>query len=705
MNTKKKKIIYLSIAGLVCAVIVLTASSFALWQVTRKQTNFNAMATACLDLTINNESSSITMDYAYPVTDSEGLDTSGYSFTVTNNCNQPVSYAIGIESVDDNSGKQFVGNSYIDFSLDGKAPVAFSTLDTVTSDSSANYTIRETRSLAIRKVPANGTRTHTIRMWLDEDTPLTEQNKTFVSKVTLTGGQGIEGGCYSVNSSGVLYDYDTECGTAAVIPASVNGYNVTRIANGAFKALSPEFQYQNGTREEINANIASSTCVDVGGVTEPCKVDFGLNVSPLVGRALGGDDSVLGDLTINDLWITVYENLSEAKQEALSSAILQILDDYNILKSMQRLGFDPDDISIYYVSNGNQPGEDLVGGEFYASIENNNGTFGVRDEIGKRTATGNIINKLAISSLDLSQAIYLEKIDSAAFSNVPNITEDNVSTALSDLDAIPTGLTSLTFGNNSRAIDFGGGAFAKSHLQNLDIYTSYTLLKDLENIEDYNDLYVIIGAFGYSVIENLTVKPTATKTVFEGTNDNSILFGSLNESKNLNKINNVIISSGITGLDNYAFGDGSVYNVTFPNTLTSIGYKSMTSYKGTNLTLPNSLQTIGKAAFYWYSGHNSNLVIPASVKSIGDQAFDRYRGDTITFNEGLESIGNDAFRCYSGAGPTIPSTIQTLGTNGGSVFSFFEGTANINMTEANFNANVIYSPYWNLRGTNHFLSN
>ena len=61
MDNKKRKI-RLTIYGLIAALLVLTATSFALWQTTRKQTNFNAIVSACLNLTINNESPEITIN-------------------------------------------------------------------------------------------------------------------------------------------------------------------------------------------------------------------------------------------------------------------------------------------------------------------------------------------------------------------------------------------------------------------------------------------------------------------------------------------------------------------------------------------------------------------------------------------------------------------------------------------------------------------
>ena len=752
MVNKKKKI-RLTIYGLIAALLVLTATSFALWQTTRKQTNFNAIVSACLNLTINNESPEITMDHAYPVTDLEGLSTSGYSFTVTNTCDQPVSYAISIESVNDNSGKPFIGNGYIDISLDGKSPVKYSALDTVTSDSSANYTIRETRSLSVRQVGANSSRTHVIRMWLDEDTPMTEQNKTFVSKVTLTGGQGIDAACYSVNSSGVLYDYDTECGTAAVIPATVGNKQVKVINSNAFKGEKevPEYIYHDGIKEPDKGenDIVSGpsefgyleTCSNISNGYD-CEIDYSIAYSNRFYRLLT-DENEMGrvmqennlsteeelinyiatNYSPNELYGIIYYTGSDtAKLTAIQENI-----DNSIGEIYGMAGW----TATKYYTSGSEPNPENIGMEeyhsmYYVSSGKDAGWHKYGYDIGTKESTGNTIKEigLSITSLDLSQATNLEKIESNAFGTLPTPSSTQ---EILGISSAPTGLTSLTFGSNSNAIELGGAAFAGAKLNNLTIYNSLEYMEassansvlktdnDFAALENKNDAYYIFGAFPGGVINNLTINKTGNNNSFSGyLCEGCVTVGNSSIDLNISllggatfstTIGTLTISDGITNIGDGAFVYSPITTINFPSYVENIGDWAFWSYDGASLTLPNGLVTIGEQAFRQYQGSGQTLTIPSTVTSIGKEAFYRFNGSALVLNEGLQTLNNGAFNLYNGSAFTIPSTIQTLGTNNGSVFAFFEGTANINMTEANFNANVNYSPYWNSRGTNHFLSN
>ena len=720
MDKKKKKKIYLSIAGLICVVIVLTASSFALWQVTKKQTNFNAMVTACLDLTINNESSEITMDYAYPITDSEGLATNGYTFTVTNNCDQAVSYAIGIESINDNSGKQFVGNSYIDLSLDGKLPVAFSTLDAVTSDSGANYTIRETRSLAIRKVPANGTRTHTIRMWLDEDTPLTEQNKTFVSKVTLTGGQGIEAGCYSVNSNGLLYDYDSECGKAAVIPATVNGHNVRTISSNAFKALIPGYIISDWDNTYSSmSSLEKGSCNSESG-SQTCKIDFSMvysdKLEPMYttgGEGMTQEEIValLGSLTLDDIYVIIYNNDPSTPQYSHVNDSIDYYIENNLSEISSLVNFDIEDIERYTYGVDTLPNNGEIAYEQFVAADYNSyrSSWRTRD-LGFRMAGGDPVLSLAINSLDLSQATHLEEIESRAFSNAPDL---NGVSEFPDLRDYP-GLTSLTFGSNSREIEIGGAAFSGAQLNNLTIYTSYINptvqgdeLNDLNSATDKTPAYLVMNPFVGSTINNLNIAGVSGHSTYDGLPGLDINSSGYNENNILGWVvfagsfggfyaNNITFSGNVTTINNVVNLNEN-WTLTLPDSLTTIGDYAFATYNGSSLSLPNGITSIGYDAFVAYQGTGQSLVIPSSLTEIKARTFTNFAGSSITFNNGLQIIGDKAFWNYNGADITIPSTITSIGG-----WAFASKTGNININKANGDG-ITFGQAWARNATVNYI--
>lgn len=82
---KEKSIIRVGILiGLFCVVGI----SYAIWQLTLKQTETNKMSTACFNVKLQNEKAPIQLEEVYPVTDEEGSNFNPYEFTITNNCNE-----------------------------------------------------------------------------------------------------------------------------------------------------------------------------------------------------------------------------------------------------------------------------------------------------------------------------------------------------------------------------------------------------------------------------------------------------------------------------------------------------------------------------------------------------------------------------------------------------------------------------------------
>ena len=67
------------------------------------QSMANNFTSGCLNVTINRttEGSAITLDKAYPISDSEGLDTTPYTFTIENQCSSSTNYGVYLESLNE----------------------------------------------------------------------------------------------------------------------------------------------------------------------------------------------------------------------------------------------------------------------------------------------------------------------------------------------------------------------------------------------------------------------------------------------------------------------------------------------------------------------------------------------------------------------------------------------------------------------------
>ena len=86
-------------------------------------------------------------------------------------------------------------------------------------------------------------------------------------------------------------------------------------------------------------------------------------------------------------------------------------------------------------------------------------------------------------------------------------------------------------------------------------------------------------------------------------------------------VTSVIISEGISKIDDYAFFDTKLTDIVIPSSVTSIGHMAFARCKGlTQVVLPSGVAIIGYCAFAGCTNLRS-IMIPASVTSIGKLAF------------------------------------------------------------------------------------
>lgn len=108
-----------------------------------------------------------------------------------------------------------------------------------------------------------------------------------------------------------------------------------------------------------------------------------------------------------------------------------------------------------------------------------------------------------------------------------------------------------------------------------------------------------------------------------------------------NKIETIILESGVTTVGSYAFKDVNV----------------------TTVSLPSSLVAISDYAFS-QCRKLSHITIPASVTSIGAEAFSYCGLTSVVLSDGLNSIGKSAFSgCSSLTQITIPDTVTNIDGN------------------------------------------
>ena len=186
MNNKKTRIAIISVVALL---LVLIGVTYAYWVLTKMQTNSNLVSSACLDITLDNESAAINLGSQYPMSDEDGMKLTPYTFTVTNNCNTSVDYQVALESIGEEATA--IKASALKVALDNNVRLLSVGGTQVTTINGAY----ESNLLGYGTLAASGSEgssaTHSLRIWIDEDAPISEANKTFQSKISVTIGQGI----------------------------------------------------------------------------------------------------------------------------------------------------------------------------------------------------------------------------------------------------------------------------------------------------------------------------------------------------------------------------------------------------------------------------------------------------------------------------------------------------------------------------------
>ncbi len=180
---KKLTLIILSILIIITGVVGI---SYAYWQTTKVSTTNNLLKSSCFKLEIQQESDSITLNKAYPITDEEALEgsVSPYYFILKNTCDLPAIYDVNLEVLPSSTLDSKYIKSYTTASSEFKLLNEYELMDsTIIEDA------KEGRILASEKLMPGESSMFGIALWLDENTPAIPEtiNQTFESKITLNG--------------------------------------------------------------------------------------------------------------------------------------------------------------------------------------------------------------------------------------------------------------------------------------------------------------------------------------------------------------------------------------------------------------------------------------------------------------------------------------------------------------------------------------
>ena len=189
MRNKKTVI---TVTSIVAILLVIIGVTYAYWLVTKTQTNENIISTGCLDISLSGEKNDIELQEQFPMSDIDGMKLTPYEFTVTNNCTTSVDFQVNLESIGDSSNA--IKASAIKAVIDEKTPrklYEYVGAEPTFSGAYESYTLLYGTLASASEETEEDTVTYKLRIWLDEDAPISEQNKSFRSKISVSVGQHI----------------------------------------------------------------------------------------------------------------------------------------------------------------------------------------------------------------------------------------------------------------------------------------------------------------------------------------------------------------------------------------------------------------------------------------------------------------------------------------------------------------------------------
>jgi len=115
MDTKKKESIFSSFKFKLALMLVITivassAITYGFFYTNKEQSGKNKVATTCFDVAFS-EGKSISLKNAASMTDASGQNTSPYTFTITNNCDNETAYTVILSSKNGSFSDEFISLS------------------------------------------------------------------------------------------------------------------------------------------------------------------------------------------------------------------------------------------------------------------------------------------------------------------------------------------------------------------------------------------------------------------------------------------------------------------------------------------------------------------------------------------------------------------------------------------------------------------
>lgn len=208
MKTRYK--VMLSIISFLLLIVTSLGASYSIWVVNKEQATANTFSVAdCFSLTFSEQTSSVSLRSAYPMSNKRAALLSPYTFTIENQCNADIPYKIVLNTLTTSVSEptmDVINDNYIRLSLDGNATVEPTDLDDLTTitNPTTDSNVKSSYVIYSGTLNANSTsKTYSLRLWVNEedDSSTTNpdgsviygtnvMNKVFEAKLTVEANSG-----------------------------------------------------------------------------------------------------------------------------------------------------------------------------------------------------------------------------------------------------------------------------------------------------------------------------------------------------------------------------------------------------------------------------------------------------------------------------------------------------------------------------------
>lgn len=188
-NKKKVLIVVLAIMA-----ILLIGATYAWLNTTVSGTKVNIIKAGTISFDFKEGDNKIFVQNAYPLTDTEGEETTIYEFTVTNDGNISSDYELLLGDLPIDSGKTRMDDGYVKYKLEkiGKKTEVITQLMSkpdvmlIKNENSENVKYRK---LDDETLEPNESKTYKLQVWMDYDAPNEAQGTIFKTKIAINGIQ------------------------------------------------------------------------------------------------------------------------------------------------------------------------------------------------------------------------------------------------------------------------------------------------------------------------------------------------------------------------------------------------------------------------------------------------------------------------------------------------------------------------------------